>query len=321
MAASLRLDGPSPGPQGRRSDVAISKNISVRVFDSTLTRNLYYSVGVFNEVTSSMEWGENHYFSHGKQPSVALINKDEHLYAVEVHYSKVYMKWYYRFGKVDKDNKKIEWEGLEITMDSGLRPKVSATDSGKIVVVTEQINRLQHYKRMNYHIGKLIISDGNPSITFSGSIFIADTNWVTLRGVEPDITINENSAIVIFRSGFKTISSLLGTFAENDRSIGWHDVQVVPGTGINPRVSLNSNDYCVESHQTKFGRQICRNQGRISQDAKKVIWGNNMVCTLGEYPAIALGNDGFVIELHKTHFGIKFFQSFGELKIRPDRGL
>ena len=311
ILTGLFLTGPIPGPPGRRSDVAISNNNFVRVHDSTISRILHYSVGVFNNVCSSIEWGEDLAFSSGKKPSVALINKQGHLYAIEVHYSKLYFKWYYRLGKVNERKKIIKWEGRETIMNSGLRPKVCATDSGKIVVVNEESNRARPYRRMNYHIGKLIISDGNPSITFNESKNIGNNSC--LQGVEPDITISENTAILIFRSGFQTISSLVGTFSENDQSITWHDLQVVPGDGINPRISLNSRDYCVESHQTKAGRQICRNHGRISQPEKKIIWGNSMVCTLGEYPAIALGDDGFVVELHKTHFGTKTFQSHGQL--------
>ena len=314
MAASLMLAGPTAGPKGRRSDVAISDNISVRVSDATLSRNLYYSVGIFNEGSFSMEWGENYSYGIGKQPSVTLTNKGEQFYAIEVHRSHLQKQCYYFIGKVNKDTKTIEWMGCEMPMCLGVKPKVSATDSGKIVVVTEQIYSQHNY--MNYNIGKLDISDGNPCVTFSESMFIVNTNWERLQGVEPDITISKGSAILIYRSGFQTLYSHLGTFAANDESITWHDVQDVPGTGINPCISLNSDNYLVESHQTKHRRQISRNHGRISYHEKKVIWGNPTISTLGEYPAIALSNDGLVVELHKTIFGQTLYQSCGELKTR-----
>ena len=326
MAASLMLAEPTVGPQGRRSAVAISKNVFVRVFDVAFTMKLYYSVGVFDEVSSRTEWGENHYYGKGKQPSVALITKDEKFYAIDCHRSQFTKQCYYRIGEVKKDIKRIDWIGSEMPMCKGVKPKVSATDSGKIVVVNEETFSRRNF--MSYQIGKLIINDGNPRrIAFNDPAFIVTPNWVKLQGVEPDITINENSAILIYRSGFSTISSQFGTFEANDESITWHDQQNVSaaGTGgINPCISLNSRDYCVESHQTKHGRLIRRNHGRISQDEKRVIWANkesSTRSTLGEYPAIALNNDGFIVETHKINFGKTLYQSYGELKIRPTRNL
>ena len=319
MAANLLLAGPVAGPQGRFSDVAVSKNVSVRVFDSSFSRNLCCTVGIFNKITSSMEWGENYSYGSGKQPSVALINKDEKFYAIEIHRSHLQKQCYYRIGEVNKDAKQIEWMGREKQMCLGVKPRVSATDSGKIVVVHEQTYSLLN--RMKYHIGKLNISDGNPceaSITISRSSFIANVSCEWLHGVEPDITISENSAILIFRSGFHKIYSHLGTFAEDDKSIIWHGVQDVPDTGINPRISLNSDDYCVESHQKKLGRQISRNHGRISQH--EIIWGNPTIPTLGEYPSITLSDDGVVIELHKKNFGQTLYDSCGELKVSQVQG-
>ena len=313
MAASLMLAEPTAGPQGRRSDVAITKNVSVRVFDVSFSRNLYYSVGVFSKVSSSMEWGEKHFYGSGKQPSVALINKDEQFYAIEVHRSQVYKQCFYRVGRINMFSKTIEWMRCEKPMCLGVKPKVSATDSGKIVVVNEQV-----YSRHNlqYQIGKLVVGDGNPSVIFSKSMFIVNADREKLQGVEPDIAIDEASVILIYRSGFQTLSSCLGTFAEDDKSITWHDLQDVPGTGINPCISFNSDSYLVESHQTKLGRHLRFNHGRINYHEKKVIWGDLTIPTLGEYPAIALSNDGFVVELHKTYFGQTLYHSCGELKIR-----
>ena len=320
MAAALRLAGPWPiaGLQGCHSDVSISNDVFVNVYDASLSRNLWYTVGTFNEDDSSMEWGVTYSYGKGKQPSVALINKDEKCYAIEVHRSHLQKQCHYRIGEVNKDAKQIEWLGSEKDLCLGVKPRVSAIDSGKIVVVHEKIYSLN--SRMQYHIGKLDISNGNPceaSIILSRSKVIVNGSCEALQGVEPDITISEDVVILIYRSGFNTICSNLGTFTEDDKVILWHDLQDVPGTGINPRISLNSGNYCVESHQTKFGRQISRNHGRISRH--EIIWGNPTTATLGEYPSITLSNDGLVVELHKTCFGQKLYQSCGELKVRPTR--
>ena len=319
--SSLMLTGPVAGHQlrhGRRSDVAISKNVSVRVYDASLSRDLWCTVGVFNEDSSSMEWGENHSYGNGKQPSVALITKDEKLYVIEVHRSHLQKLCYYRIGTVSKDDKIIEWIGSEKSLCLGVKPKVSATNSGKIVVVHEQKYSL--FNHMKYHIGKLEITEGNPSeasINISRSSFIVNVGCENLQGVEPNITISEAegsaaSAILIYRNGFNRICSNLGTFVEDDQIIRWHGNQAVPGTGINPCISLNSHDNLVESHQTKIGRHISFNYGRISQH--EIIWGNPMTHYLGEYPSIALSDEKFVVALHKTCFGQTLHQSYGELK-------
>ena len=309
MAVSLKLAKPTPGPQGRRSDVAISENTTVRVFDSTFSWNLFYSVGEVSSNTESpsIKWDEHQLYGTGKHPSVALTKKDGDLYVIVVHHSRFYKKCYYRLGRIV--NKDIEWIGDE-RIFSGVKPRVSATDEGKIVAVNEQSFTFN----MEYHIGKLASgSDGKPFIHFEDPLSIDDSNGEKLQGVEPDITISENRVILIFRSGFHTymLQSYLGTLAE-DGKITWHTLQVVPGIGISPCISLNSHNYLVESHQTKLGRLISCNHGDVNPDEKRVIWGKNeslAAPTFGEYPAIALSNDGIVVESHKTNFGITLYQS------------
>ena len=319
--AACYLTGSIEGPSGRRPSLSVnsSKNFAIRVFDDgTLSMNLSYSAGVYNKENASIVWNKPVCYGSGKQPSVALMNIDEKLYSIVVHRSQTSKQCFFCIGEVDMDTKVITWEPPEAYC-TGVKPKVSATDSGKIVFVNEKSYNL--WDHMDYHIGKLVINNANPCIQFTihdAPLSRTGAREEVFRGVEPDITINEDSAILIYRSGFDGIFSRLGIFIDNDSQITWYDAQPAPGTGINPCISLDSHNNFVESHQTKFGRKISRNHGSINQRDRKVVWGDQSLTTptLGEYPAIALSNDGFIIEMHKSIFGNRLFQSYGELKNR-----
>lgn len=186
---------------------------------------------------------------------------------------------------------------------SGVKPKICASCNGTVAIVHEQsfsVNNLQ------YHIGKLDVENR----TIEGLEACHTVSY--LIGVEPDVAISDNKLVLVCRSDFSTLKTLVGVVKANN-SVEWGRSATLSHRGINPSISINAYRYVMESHQTKTLRHVCRIHGRV--DGTTIAWRESSftTATSGEYPTISLADDGYVVEAHKTNLGVKLFRSQGRL--------
>ena len=128
------------------------KNIAIKVNDSNYGGNLYYSVGKINKEERDTNWSDPTYYQTGKDPSIALTEVEEQLYAIETHYSRWGRYCYYMVGKVNQDNRTIEWSP-EYYLCSGSRPRVCANSSNTVIFIKERAWGMSY--GLKYRIGKV----------------------------------------------------------------------------------------------------------------------------------------------------------------------
>lgn len=306
----LLMTGAQRGPPGHRASVSIDSNdnVAVMVYDNLVDRKLLCTVGIVNKTSNKTAWGAAKEYDTGKQPSVALIHVYHDLYALEVHRSQVLKSCFYRIGKVNKQEKEIDWSivpaAVKLDQCSGVKPKICAACNGTVVIVHETSYSV---KSLQYHIGKL---DEQTRRIEGLSTCLKVPHF---PGVEPDVAISDNKLVLVCRSDFSTLQALVGVVNANN-AIEWGRSCRLSYGGINPSISINAYRYIVESHQTKALRQVCRIYGRID-DNNAITWTDSSFtsATSGEYPAISLADDGYVIAAHKTNFGMNLFRSQGQL--------
>ena len=308
---------------GRRPSVSKHprKDIAVSVHDSTFSNNLYYSVGEVHKNRGVIDWSNPiQYGTYGKMPSVALVSFHGDLYTLEVHASEglVNPSCCYNVGKVQRkeDQYVISWYdhtgackaagNMQACgqLCSGRKPKISANDDGDIIIVYEESFSKNS---ILYLGGKLQVNEGNVTIDWK----VKDLHIPYFTGVEPDVAISKKRVALVSRSGFNDIRSLTGLITDGcalkvDSGVS----KALPSGGINPSISINSDGYIVECHQSKTGRAIYHFCAHISEE-----WDISTLHTShGEYPTVSLDDDGYILELHKTAFGTQLYQSQGEVK-------
>lgn len=164
------------------------------------------------------------------------------------------------------------------------------------------------YNNLCCHIGEIDLSKAEDlKIEWKSNGRIS-----SLHGVEPDIAINSQNAVVIYRTGTQLLKTAVGTIKPNHSSIDWNEAEPLPSTGINPTVSMNSHGVIIAIHQTKLLRRLKQSYGKLLQDGT-IGWKNTSYFSLGEYPTVSISDDNFVFEMHKTNFGFNLFQSQGIL--------
>jgi hypothetical protein len=83
--------------------------VVVTVYDNG-SGKLFYQIGFVNRISNTVEWGDPEEYGTGKQPSVALVRLDSHLYVIEVHCVSFRKECFIRVGEVEIEGvKRIEW--------------------------------------------------------------------------------------------------------------------------------------------------------------------------------------------------------------------
>ena len=110
MAASAQvlLSGSKRLHSSYHPSVCIHPKMNV-VNDSNYSGNLYYSVGEVHKQEVVTSWREPIFYRKGKDPSIAFTEVEEQLYVIEMHGSRAGRNCYYMVGKVNQDDKTIEW--------------------------------------------------------------------------------------------------------------------------------------------------------------------------------------------------------------------
>ena len=312
VSAQVLLSGSKRLHRGYHPSVSIhpKKNVAIRVHDSYYGGNLYYSVGEVHKQEVLTGWGDPILYGRGTNPSIALTEVEEQLYVIETHGSRAGRDCYYMVGKVNQDDRTIEW-GPENSYCSGLRPRVCVNSSNTVIFIKEKPWGLS--SGLKYHIGKVNTSKtiewkpGNQCIS------------VTIEGTfvsQPAIAISGNMVVLMYRCYRSTLKCMIATL-DGDNNIGsWTPLAKLQGGGINPSVSINSKGHIIESHQTKTLRRIYCSAGKIN--GRNIEWNPNSVLphTMGEYPSISLADDDHIIEVHKTNYGHDLFSSQGTLRTK-----
>ena len=305
MARNLELALPTQWVTGKYSGVDLSngqEKVVVCVRDAAIDSNLYYQVGVINQVSGETAWGDSSVkYDTGQYPSVALMMMGDKLYAVEVHLSDHFNNCYYKLGEVITEGKSILW-GPTVSLGRGKNPKLAANDNGIVIAVKEMSWAFSDYLQ-------LVIGKFNPNtmeIDWKPDLTVPDF-W----GVEPDVAINLKKIVIACRSN-GMIRFKMGNI-KDDLSIGWVGASCeLPQGGRSPSIALNSHDTIVEANQTWTLRMLSHCTGQVLEDS--ILWGEIKVPDYGEYPCISLSDDGTYFEVHKTPLGNELFYRNGELK-------
>jgi hypothetical protein len=308
--------------KGRRPSVSIDpeRDMMVTVYDDGFG-GLYCQVGNVNKRSNTVKWSDPVRYGTGKQPSIALVRLDDHLYVIEVHRAFVFKQCFVKVGAVETgDVKRIAWRAeypQEVLRCSVVKPKICATSDGYYVIVHEEAYTTKgiryHYGRFERHVEgdqeRLFLSELLRCRPFDG-----------VYGVEPDIAISGNTVAVIFRSGFRDLAYFMGNIHDLRNPIQWLQIQypvgvVNPSTGVNPSISINHRGYVVVAYQTKIGRQIHYVHGCVKNNS--IVWQQDVSrrsSSRGEYPTITLANDGYVVAMCKSWLGHNLFYSVGKLE-------
>lgn len=317
-APSLMLTASQEWPDGYKADISVTSTTAtdanvpttkaaVMIYDRAVTFGLYYKIGIGTNDSGTINWGEELWYGYEKNPSVTLIpleGGDIHAFA---SHCSVGRSWSFCIGDVKIEEKRIEWNDSVPFTCSAVHPKVSASSNGTVAIVHEE--SYSFYDKLRYHIARFVGTEFEP---------VECCEVPNVRGVEPDVAINNDSIVIVCRSGFSTLRAIVGKYSlvDNIANIDWGNCTSLPdysGSGILPSISINDGNNVVETHQTKFFRRIIRVHGVIA--GKCIEWSTDgfTKATFGEYPTIALAEDGYVIEAHKTYFGRKLFVSEGKL--------
>ena len=108
------------------------------VLDVTASAKLYYCVGIVDKAANRTSWGEIKSYDTGEYPSVALVVKEQLLYAVEVHTSQMWFSnnIFYNVGVVNVSEKSISW-GSSTRVDKGKKPRLASGNDGMVLLLAE----------------------------------------------------------------------------------------------------------------------------------------------------------------------------------------
>ena len=299
---------------GRCSSVSLCESSSdeqtvvVWVRDASFMRGLYCSVGIVDSDSGVTNWGPGRveYATTGQHPSVCLYKYDsKQLYAIECHSTDFYMgQCSCCVGKVDIENKEIEWNKESLSIGSGVKPKVCVNENGMVVIIFEEkwaLNTLRY----------LVGSFGKEKIEFYNNLKskeIKVEGGGNKVGVEPDIAIQGNTVAVIYRSLLcNNINTVIGTL--DGDTITWCSVQAFGAKGIYPSISIHSGNV-VETHQINYWKRLSTRCGKLHDG--KIDWRDIKELDYGEYPAVALYKKK-VFQVHTAPLELNLFYSQGEL--------
>lgn len=144
--------------KGYRPRVAMNnKGVVVEVHNNEGTHNtLWYTVGILDKQNKTINWGAaKKYGNGGSQPSVAITNDG---FVIETHRSEGPGTLWRHVGRVDTDNKKIEWSGSKY-FDDGNAPSVACTSDGSLAIQTHE-------------------SENFNTLWYSTSLIIDRSNWM-----------------------------------------------------------------------------------------------------------------------------------------------
>ena len=279
--------------------------VAVCVYDIAFQPFLYYSVGIVDKSSGKTNWSLGTRYDTGKHPSVSLISMNDELHVVEVHSSDYRKSCYYHTGRVNAEERTIEW-GKSTFLGCGVKPKVSTNDNGAVVVVMEKSYSWSN--KVHFYIGR-----ANPQrqvvewITASNPSSIPNFN-----GVEPDVSLNNDRVVAVCCSSGRSLQYRIGVVGE-DLSVCWNDFNSpFCSQGKNPSIALNTHGNIVAVHQASW-RQLSYCCGCLSSNGS-ILWGESKMQGHGEYPTISLTDDGYIYEMHKTHVGFQLFHFQGELR-------
>lgn len=292
---------------GRCSSVSLCEarvgTLVISVYDDTMFQSsLYYSMGVVNGDSWTVKWNQNvtkKKFGTGQCPSVCLIKVADELYAVECHMHSSLS--YCRVGRVDEKSTCVMW-GISTVICNGKNPKISGNNNGTVVILVEEACTMNG---IHCFTGTVNRHDMTIDQTVSNTIN-------KFGGIEPNIAMNVNTVVAIYRSGVRTISARLGELDGNSR-IAWSDSEHEFKTaGKNPAISLDSHGNVVEVHQTFLWKELKISHGLVSKDHKSIVWHKEKTFNGGEYPAVSL-YDGIIFEMHAAPIEYSLFYSLGKL--------
>lgn len=122
----------------------------IQTYKHHKNRTSYYRIGEINEARDNIEWhGEDHQYDSGKSSKICL--NDDGL-IVEVSESNHGHRCFYKVGKLNTVDKKIEWMSEQDVFASGENPAVALNSKG-IAVVAYEKGRLQ--KDLYYRVGDM----------------------------------------------------------------------------------------------------------------------------------------------------------------------
>ena len=304
MDLSLTGNTQRPG-YGRFPSIGVNNiGIVVEIHQTTFSY-LYYAVGVVDDKRASIEWGDNIYMDEcGDYPKIAVNDNNQ---VIEVHESQGLRRGvWYRYGTVNVDKKKIEWEKNSTLFDGGKNPAVALGNDGKLVIVYE---RARFGSETFYWIGKLK-PNADKKIDFVADkvrLFLHARDGVT----EMSIAINGKGYLIAAgRGSSHKLVYIIGKFANSGDSITWQNETEFDMGSNYPSVGLDDNLRVVSLQQSNLFREVSYRVGKVSTDSDgrsySLTWcSEKKTYDHGTLPVISLSNDGtIIVEEHETQFSM-----------------
>ncbi|MFA8301237.1 MAG: hypothetical protein ACEPOV_13805 [Hyphomicrobiales bacterium] len=232
-----------------------------------------------------------------KFPALA-ITKDN--FVIQIHQKKIpnYNPYIaYQIGTFD-DNYQINWNGPDVTFDSGENPSIALNDKVAVEMHYNPGGEGGIHSELSYRIADLSedISNGIP-FGFSQNLG---------AGVTPRISINNSNVIVEVHKS-TTSNDLyyrVGIVNPNSGTVSWGK-EMNYDKGTMPSIAINNNNQVIEIHETPFIGQLWYKIGQIIPDTKTILWKTHLgvYYQRGSQPNVALLDNGYVIELHRSEGG------------------
>lgn len=233
MSRELILSAPINIQEGRCSSVCLHpvQKLAVSVHEARLGENLYYSVFPVSNEAGGKILTPPIQNDAGKHPSVTFVHIEDGdtTIAIATHRLRLTKDIFYRIGNVNMGKQMIEWH-CSVPMNKGVKPKISSSRNGTIVVIYEEA---YSFDKIQYRMGKVTLLV--PTIDWEKGQYILE-----FKGVEPDISISNTNIVVICRSGLTQLQTKVGIL-QPDNSILWGPTVPIQDTGVNPSISINSS--------------------------------------------------------------------------------
>jgi len=259
------------------TSVDVAKNTVVCVCDFSYSHILSYRCGIIEDA-GQVRWGnDTQYCSFGKYPSITLIPKGEKLYAVEIHDGKFFATCDYSIMEViDLSLSKTDViSNRSKNSFSGIYPKIASTREGQVIVLYKSRLRSQIF----YALGEFQTRGGvQIHWRLKGQPF-------PFPGKEFTVSISGDKALVVFREGFSTLKSVIGTVKRG--IVEWErESQALPFIGYYPSVSTNQRGRAILCYNTSYNTI---NYVYGEMDGNVMIWmEETRNDSSGRYPSVAL---------------------------------
>ena len=277
--------------RGRCPSISIlwEEKVAVVVTDFTFSLYMSYYVGKIMPNTAII-WGSAQRYTTGKCPRIALVKKEDGIYAVEAHNPvfRLGRSSHYHVWKLNRDSDKMEGLMTGQEFDAGFYPKLCANTEGQVIALGEYQDKVV--------MSDIKFTSGSPCMT-----------WKSLPlyqriGSNPDIDMCGNK-IVIAYTKYLMIRTIVGSI--NNGNVTIYEVVSAKKFGLYPSISLNSHNQVFLCYQTFTERKLKFLCGEISDSS--VTLSDRMVITnhtpAGEYPSTYLTNEGHIIVVYKVPFG------------------